>query len=129
MAEELLKLYAERQLARAPILAGDTDLERQFAAAFPFDETPDQADAIANVLEDLAQSKPMDRLLCGDVGFGKTEVAMRAAFRAVDSGYQVAVLAPTTILADQHLEVFQRRFEGFAGDRSSGSRACASART
>ena len=113
MAEELLKLYAERQLARAPILAGSTDLERQFAAAFPFEETPDQADAITVVLEDLGQSKPMDRLLCGDVGFGKTEVAMRAAFRAVDAGYQVAVLAPTTILADQHLEVFTRRFEGF----------------
>ena len=112
MAEELLKLYAERQLARAPILAG-SDLERQFAAAFPYEETPDQADAITTVLEDLAQSKPMDRLLCGDVGFGKTEVAMRAAFRAVDAGYQVAVLAPTTILADQHLEVFGRRFEGF----------------
>ena len=113
MAEELLKLYAERQLARAPILAGSTDLERQFAAAFPFEETPDQAEAITIVLEDLGQSKPMDRLLCGDVGFGKTEVAMRAAFRAVDAGYQVAVLAPTTILADQHLEVFTRRFEGF----------------
>ena len=113
MAEELLKLYAERQLARAPILAGSTDLERQFSAAFPFEETPDQADAITVVLEDLGQSKPMDRLLCGDVGFGKTEVAMRAAFRAVDAGYQVAVLAPTTILADQHLEVFTRRFEGF----------------
>jgi transcription-repair coupling factor (superfamily II helicase) len=113
MAEELLKLYAQRQLARAPILAGSTDLERQFAAAFPYEETPDQADAIAIVLEDLGQSKPMDRLLCGDVGFGKTEVAMRAAFRAVDAGYQVAVLAPTTILADQHLEVFGRRFEGF----------------
>ncbi|MGE0638716.1 MAG: transcription-repair coupling factor [Thermoanaerobaculia bacterium] len=114
MAEELLKLYAERQLARAPILAGDTDLERQFGAAFPYDETPDQAEAITTVLEDMTQSKPMDRLLCGDVGFGKTEVAMRAAFRAVDSGFQVAVLAPTTILADQHLEVFQRRFDGFA---------------
>ena len=113
MAEELLKLYAERQLARAPILAGSTDLERQFAAAFPFEETPDQAEAITIVLDDLGQSKPMDRLLCGDVGFGKTEVAMRAAFRAVDAGYQVAVLAPTTILADQHLEVFTRRFEGF----------------
>jgi transcription-repair coupling factor (superfamily II helicase) len=113
MAQELLRLYAERQLARAPILAGDHDLERQFAAAFPFEETPDQTDAIAAVLADLEQPKPMDRLLCGDVGFGKTEVAMRAAFRAVDSGYQVAVLAPTTILADQHLETFQRRFEGF----------------
>ncbi|HSM14756.1 MAG TPA: DEAD/DEAH box helicase, partial [Thermoanaerobaculia bacterium] len=114
MAEELLRLYAERQLARAPILAGDTDLERQFAAAFPYEETPDQVEAIAAILGDLAQARPMDRLLCGDVGFGKTEVAMRAAFRAVDSGYQVAVLAPTTILADQHLETFQQRFEGFA---------------
>ena len=113
MTEELLRLYAERRLARAPILAGDTDLERQFAAAFPYDETPDQTEAIATILEDLGQSKPMDRLLCGDVGFGKTEVAMRAAFRAVDSGYQVAVLAPTTILADQHLERFEERFRGF----------------
>jgi transcription-repair coupling factor (superfamily II helicase) len=114
MAQELLRLYAERRLARAPILAGGTDLEQQFAAAFPFEETPDQAEAIRTVLEDLAQEKPTDRLLVGDVGFGKTEVAMRAAFRAVDAGYQVAVLAPTTILADQHLETFQRRFEGFA---------------
>jgi transcription-repair coupling factor (superfamily II helicase) len=112
MAQELVRLYAERQLAKAPILAGDTDLERQFAAAFPFQETPDQSEAIATLYADLAQSKPMDRLLVGDVGFGKTEVAMRAAFRAVDSGCQVAVLAPTTILADQHLETFQRRFEG-----------------
>jgi transcription-repair coupling factor (superfamily II helicase) len=114
MADELLKLYAERQLARAPILAGDTDLERQFAAAFPFEETADQTEAIATILGDLERPQPMDRLLVGDVGFGKTEVAMRAAFRAVDSGYQVAVLAPTTILADQHLERFQERFEGFA---------------
>jgi len=109
MAQELLKLYAERRLARAPILAGDSDLERQLAATFPYEETPDQADAIAAVYADLEQPKPMDRLLCGDVGFGKTEVAIRAAFRAVDSGYQVAVLAPTTILADQHLETFARR--------------------
>ncbi len=113
MAEELLKLYAERQLARAPILAGTSDLERQFASAFAYEETVDQAEAIATVLEDLAQAKPMDRLLCGDVGFGKTEVAMRAAFRAVDAGFQVAVLAPTTILADQHLETFEERFAGF----------------
>ncbi len=114
MADELLKLYAERQLARAPILAGDTDLERQFVAAFPYEETPDQAEAIATIFTDLEQARPMDRLLVGDVGFGKTEVAMRAAFLAVDSGYQVAILAPTTILADQHLETFQQRFEGFA---------------
>jgi transcription-repair coupling factor (superfamily II helicase) len=113
MAGELLQLYAARQLARAPILAGDTDLERQFAAAFPYEETPDQAEAIATILADLERPQPMDRLLVGDVGFGKTEVAMRAAFRAVDSGYQVAVLAPTTILADQHLETFGERFDGF----------------
>jgi len=113
MAGELVRLYAQRQLAQAPILAGDTDLERQFAAAFPFEETPDQSEAIATILGDLEQARPMDRLLVGDVGFGKTEVAMRAAFRAVDSNYQVAVLAPTTILADQHLERFEERFRGF----------------
>jgi transcription-repair coupling factor (superfamily II helicase) len=113
MAGELLRLYAERQVARAPILAGDSDLERQFAAAFPFEETPDQSEAIATILADLERPQPMDRLLVGDVGFGKTEVAMRAAFRAVDSGFQVAVLAPTTILADQHLETFAARFDGF----------------
>jgi transcription-repair coupling factor (superfamily II helicase) len=110
MAAELLKLYAERQLARAPILAGSTDLERQFASAFPYEETPDQADAIVTVLEDLAQSKPMDRLLCGDVGFGKTEVALRSAFVAVQAGFQVAVLVPTTLLAEQHHRTFQDRF-------------------
>jgi transcription-repair coupling factor (superfamily II helicase) len=113
MAGELLRLYAERQLARAPALGGGSDLERQFAAAFPYDETPDQLEAIETILNDLAGERPMDRLLCGDVGFGKTEVAMRAAFRAVDAGRQVAVLAPTTILADQHLERFRERFAGF----------------
>ena len=113
MADELLKLYAERQLAQAPALAGGSDFERQFAAAFPYDETPDQLEAIETILADLGGERPMDRLLCGDVGFGKTEVAMRAAFRAVDAGRQVAVLAPTTILADQHLERFRERFEGF----------------
>jgi transcription-repair coupling factor (superfamily II helicase) len=113
MAGELLKLYAERQLARAPSMPPDSDLLHQFEAAFAYEETPDQLDAIAAVREDLERERPMDRLLCGDVGYGKTEVAMRAAFKAVDSGYQVAVLAPTTVLADQHLETFRRRFEGF----------------
>ncbi len=112
MADELLKLYAERQLARAPALSGDSDLQRQFEAAFPYEESPDQLEAIAVIKEDLQRERPMDRLLCGDVGYGKTEVAMRAAFKAVDGGYQVAVLAPTTILADQHLETFRRRFAG-----------------
>ncbi|MCZ7652930.1 MAG: transcription-repair coupling factor [Thermoanaerobaculia bacterium] len=113
MAGELLALYAERQLARAPAMGGETDLERQFAAAFPFEETADQLEAIGAILADLERETPMDRLLCGDVGFGKTEVAMRAAFRAVAAGWQVAVLAPTTILADQHLERFRERFAGF----------------
>jgi transcription-repair coupling factor (superfamily II helicase) len=113
MADELLKLYAARQMAVAPALPPESDLVRQFATAFPFDETPDQLEAISVIGEDLQRERPMDRLLCGDVGYGKTEVAMRAAFRVIDAGYQVAVLAPTTILADQHWEVFKRRFQGF----------------
>jgi transcription-repair coupling factor (superfamily II helicase) len=113
MAAELLKLYAERQLARAPALPPDGDLQHQFEAAFAYEESPDQIEAIAVIKEDLQRERPMDRLLCGDVGYGKTEVAMRAAFKAVDGGGQVAVLAPTTILADQHLETFRRRLAGF----------------
>ncbi len=113
MADELLKLYAERQVARAPAMPQDTDLLHQFEAAFVYEESPDQLEAIATIREDLQRERPMDRLLCGDVGYGKTEVAMRAAFKAVDGGYQVAVLAPTTILADQHLETFRKRFAGF----------------
>jgi transcription-repair coupling factor (superfamily II helicase) len=113
LATDLLKLYAERQLAKAPRMGGESDLQRQFEAAFEYDETADQLQAVAAISEDLAGERPMDRLLCGDVGFGKTEVAMRAAFKAVESGYQVVVLAPTTILADQHLETFRRRFAGF----------------
>ncbi len=115
MADELLKLYAERQLAKAPAMGGaeDSDWVRQFAAAFVYEETADQHEAIAAIRQDLRSERPMDRLLCGDVGYGKTEVAMRAAFQAVDAGFQVAVLAPTTILADQHLETFRKRFAGF----------------
>src|SRR6185295_9520956 len=113
MADELLKLYAERQLARAPAMGPDSDWVRQFGDAFAYEETPDQLEAIAAIREDLERERPMDRLLCGDVGYGKTEVGMRAAFKAVDAGYQVAVLAPTTILADQHLETFRKRFAGF----------------
>ncbi|HSK78109.1 MAG TPA: transcription-repair coupling factor [Thermoanaerobaculia bacterium] len=113
MAGELLKLYAERQVARAPAMQPDTDMLHQFEAAFVYEESPDQLEAIATIKEDLQRERPMDRLLCGDVGYGKTEVAMRAAFKAVDGGYQVAVLAPTTILADQHLETFRKRFAGF----------------
>ena len=110
MADELIKLYAARQMAQAPRMTESSDLQNRFETSFEFDETADQLEAIGAIYEDLAQTRPMDRLLCGDVGFGKTEVAMRAALRAVDNGFQVAVLAPTTILADQHLETFRRRF-------------------
>jgi len=113
LAIDLLQLYAERRMARAPALPERTDLYAQFAAAFEYDETPDQLTAIEAIAEDMSRERPMDRLLCGDVGFGKTEVAMRAVFRAVEGGYQVAVLAPTTILADQHFETFRSRFSGF----------------
>jgi len=113
LAGDLLQLYAQRQLAKAQAMQPDSDLLAQFDAAFDFEPTEDQIDAIAEIKRDLEKERPMDRLLCGDVGFGKTEVAMRAAFKVVDSGYQVAVLAPTTILADQHLETFRARFSEF----------------
>jgi transcription-repair coupling factor (superfamily II helicase) len=113
LAVDLLKLYAERQIQQAPAMPPESDLQAQFEAAFEHEETPDQLEATAAIKADMEQHRPMDRLLCGDVGFGKTEVAMRAAFKAVEAGYQVAVLAPTTILADQHLETFTERFEGF----------------
>ncbi|MEM9290854.1 MAG: transcription-repair coupling factor [Acidobacteriota bacterium] len=113
MAGQLVKLYAERQMAEAPAMPDDSEWVAQFGSAFEFDETEDQLEAIATIKEDLQGKRPMDRLLCGDVGYGKTEVAMRAAFKAVDGGYQVALLAPTTILADQHLQTFRKRFEGF----------------
>ncbi len=113
MAGDLLRLYAERRMASAPAMPAESDLVAQFEAAFAFEETSDQLAAIAAIRSDLSAERPMDRLLCGDVGFGKTEVAMRAAFKVVDGGYQVAVLAPTTILADQHLETFRDRMAGF----------------
>ena len=112
MAAELLKLYAERQMAVAPQITGGSDLQSKFESAFAYEETPDQLDAISAIYDDLGKTRPMDRLLCGDVGFGKTEVAMRAALRCVEGGFQVAVLGPTTILVDQHYERFLERFQG-----------------
>jgi transcription-repair coupling factor (superfamily II helicase) len=110
MAEELVQLYALRE-ARAGIAAAPPDaLYQEFEAAFEFEETADQQRAIDEAIADMQKSKPMDRLVCGDVGYGKTEVAMRAAFLAVEGGRQVALLAPTTILAQQHLQTFRRRF-------------------
>jgi transcription-repair coupling factor (superfamily II helicase) len=114
MADELLRLYAERQATEGDPLPAPDDEYREFEATFPFEETPDQAKAIADVLEDVQKLRPMDRLVCGDVGFGKTEVAIRAAFRAATAGKQVAVLCPTTVLAQQHFHTFEQRLAGYA---------------
>ncbi|MBF0425109.1 MAG: transcription-repair coupling factor [Magnetococcales bacterium] len=109
MAAELVQLQALRALQQGFAYSPPDPVYQEFAASFPFEETPDQARAIETVLEDMASPKPMDRLVCGDVGFGKTEVALRATFRAVMDGKQVAVLVPTTILAQQHFDTFTRR--------------------
>ena len=113
MAQELLKLYAARKEAEGYAFASDTAWMGEFEALFEFEETPDQLQAIADVKRDMETPSPMDRLLCGDVGYGKTEVAMRAAFKAVSDGRQVAVLVPTTVLAFQHLSTFRARFAAF----------------
>ena len=112
MAGELIRTAAARRLREAVSLAPAEGAWDEFCARFPFAETEDQARAIADVLEDMAAGRPMDRLICGDVGFGKTEVALRAAFVAAMSGAQVAVVVPTTLLARQHYRVFSKRFEG-----------------
>jgi transcription-repair coupling factor (superfamily II helicase) len=113
MTEELLKLYAERKTAQGHAFPSGNEFVREFEDAFEFSETDDQAQAITDVMHDMESSLPMDRLLCGDVGYGKTEVAMRAAFKAVSDNKQVAVLAPTTVLAFQHYETFKQRFGPF----------------
>ncbi|OGR66622.1 MAG: hypothetical protein A2X31_04695 [Elusimicrobia bacterium GWB2_63_22] len=113
LALDILKLEAERAALKTAALPHGGHLEEEFAASFPFDETPDQTRAIAEVMADLELELPMNRLVAGDVGFGKTEVAMRAAMRAVANGKQAAILVPTTILADQHFHNFSKRFAGF----------------
>jgi transcription-repair coupling factor (superfamily II helicase) len=113
MADELLKLYAERRMAEGHAFAADSQFQKEFEDTFEFSETDDQAQAIVDVKRDMESSQPMDRLLCGDVGYGKTEVAMRASFKAVNDNKQVAVLAPTTVLAFQHFETFKQRFAAF----------------
>jgi transcription-repair coupling factor (superfamily II helicase) len=113
IAEQLISLKAERESASGIAFNEPGNAYERFVNEFPFQETRDQRQAIAAVLEDMQKPTPMDRVVCGDVGFGKTEVAMRAAFLAAESGYQVAVLVPTTLLAQQHLETFRRRFEPF----------------
>jgi transcription-repair coupling factor (superfamily II helicase) len=113
MADELLKLYAQRQMAQGHAFPTDTEWMKEFEDAFEFTETEDQAQAIADIKVDMESTRPMDRLLCGDVGYGKTEVAMRSAFKALSDNKQVAVLAPTTVLAFQHYETFKQRFAAF----------------
>lgn len=113
MAGQLLTLYAQRKTTLGTAFSPDGNWQREFEDAFEFEETTDQNQAIADIKRDMERDTPMDRLLCGDVGYGKTEVAMRAAFKAVADGKQVAVLAPTTVLAFQHFETFKRRFAPF----------------
>ncbi|MBS1804837.1 MAG: transcription-repair coupling factor [Acidobacteria bacterium] len=113
MAAELLKLYAQRHTAQGTSFSPDNDFQREFEDSFDYRETDDQLTAISAVKQDMESTTPMDRLLCGDVGYGKTEVAMRAAFKAVQDGKQVAVLTPTTVLAFQHFETFKKRFSQF----------------
>jgi len=113
MADELLKLYAQRKMAQGHAYPVDTQWQREFEDAFDYNETDDQVSAMVDIKQDMESIMPMDRLLCGDVGYGKTEVAMRAAFKAVQDNRQVAVLAPTTVLAFQHYETFKRRFAAF----------------
>ncbi len=113
MAQELLQLYAERKMRGGVSVSADTPWQKEFEDAFEFEETPDQLTAIADIKRDLESPDPMDRLLCGDVGYGKTELGMRAAFKVVQDGRQVAVLAPTTVLAFQHFETFRQRMAAF----------------
>ncbi|HHX75594.1 MAG TPA: DEAD/DEAH box helicase, partial [Firmicutes bacterium] len=113
LAKELLALYAARETEPGHAFPPDHPWEADFAASFPFEETPDQLQAIAEIKADMQKSRPMDRLLCGDVGYGKTEVALRAAFKAILDGMQAAFLVPTTILAQQHYRTFTERLQGF----------------
>ncbi|WP_053373381.1 transcription-repair coupling factor [Paenibacillus sp. FJAT-27812] len=113
IADDLIKLYAERQTAPGYAFGQDTSYQNEFEAMFPYDETRDQLRAIEEIKKDMEKTQPMDRLLCGDVGYGKTEVAIRAAFKSAMDSKQVAVLVPTTILAQQHYETFRERFSGY----------------
>ncbi|HEX3437900.1 MAG TPA: transcription-repair coupling factor [Pseudacidobacterium sp.] len=113
MADDLLKLYAQRKAAQGHAFTPDNEFQREFEDAFDYNETEDQISSIADIKSDMESTMPMDRLLCGDVGYGKTEVAMRSAFKAVQDGKQVAVLTPTTVLGFQHFETFKKRFKQF----------------
>ncbi|MFW6297330.1 MAG: transcription-repair coupling factor [Desulfosalsimonas sp.] len=122
IAGELLDLYAERKVRKGHSYSSPDSYYKDFEAGFPYEETPDQLSAISEVAEDMESSVPMDRLICGDVGYGKTEVALRAAFKAVNDGKQVAVLVPTTLLAEQHFRTFTERFARYPVNIESLSR-------
>lgn len=124
LAVEMLELQAARAANPGIAFPPDTEWQKEFDAAFPYNETPDQVTAIAALKRDMCQTRPMDRLICGDVGYGKTEVAMRAVFKAVDAGYQVAVLVPTTVLAEQHRRTFTARMSEFPFAIKALSRFC-----
>ena len=114
IAKELVELYAARQDAeRLPVYGQDTVWQKEFEELFPYEETEDQLDAIEDTKQDMESRKIMDRLICGDVGYGKTEIALRAAFKAVQEGKQVVYLVPTTILAQQHYNTFIQRMKDF----------------
>ncbi|MCC5804283.1 transcription-repair coupling factor [Rossellomorea vietnamensis] len=113
IADDLIKLYAEREAAKGYAFSPDGDMQREFEMAFPYEETDDQLRSVSEIKHDMERERPMDRLLCGDVGYGKTEVAIRAAFKAIADGKQVAILVPTTILAQQHYETIKERFQDF----------------
>jgi transcription-repair coupling factor (superfamily II helicase) len=113
IADDLIKLYAEREAAVGYAFSPDGDMQRDFETAFPYQETEDQLRSIHEIKKDMERGRPMDRLLCGDVGYGKTEVAIRAAFKAIADGKQVALLVPTTILAQQHFETMRERFQDY----------------
>ena len=124
LAAEMIELQAARDSRNGIAFGADTTWQTEFEQAFPYRETPDQVNAIESIKDDMCSARPMDRLLCGDVGYGKTEVAMRAAFKAVENGYQVAVLVPTTILAEQHMRSFTQRMIEFPLDIVKLSRFC-----
>ena len=113
LAEDLLRLYAARAAAKGHAFAPDTPWQQELEASFPYEETVDQLRAIDEVKDDMEAARPMDRIVVGDVGYGKTEVALRAAFKAIQDGRQVAVLVPTTVLADQHVRTFDQRYAAF----------------
>jgi transcription-repair coupling factor (superfamily II helicase) len=113
VAQELLDIYAKREIRQGRSFSQPAELFHELEESFPFDETPGQQKAITDTIDDLTSSNPMDRLVCGDVGYGKTEVAIRGAFKVVEDGFQAAILVPTTVLAEQHLKTFKERLQGF----------------